>query len=511
MKRLSLLLIGLLLPVSVSAKALSPWLDDALKRIDQGISLAQAPFAADGSCSNDLVQNIVAENRSLLARSLADDSLYTLESTMFHARTLCLESDRILLQKAIKRILDALDTATRDCNQRSVFLLRSVYSFSIEVYAEFLRGSLDPLYHSPLLEYSYNFESSDQFDGALPPKRLTGSLLTLCPFSSEYIQPSIASVREKEEQEPKLSRLGCDETVLATLPQDVREEAEPLENFYRTVRRFAETVTDRVRDALSILQPTEEASHEDVDRSSLPHAVLSGCQAIPLPEDSTDPLTKEEERTAQRFTGSSAQIDLEQPSLASLLITPLNDHFSIQHDYPSLLQELSAEEKKRGRERPLPPFAQSENMDGFSFFFLRGASADISDVSENNEQEIGILEAMSRSALEERREENAEFESALQKLQMVTQDFLPKQYIPNVTYFLLRSCIDGACQKTLETVAQRSFNEYCYPYASGRYTETDVPQKCFCTPEYANEPYCQGTIDLSLQPPAELQCGEKED
>ncbi len=510
MKKFVLCFIGMLFPLSVSAAALSPWLEQGIARIDAGLSIAQAPFASTDTCSNDVIQANVAENRALLARSLADDSIGILESTFLHSRTLCIESDRVLLQDAMKRILDQLDTATRDCNQRSVHLLREMYSFSVELYAEFLRGSLDPLYQSPLLQYSYAFESADRFDRALAPIRLTGSTLALCPFTSEYMQPSIASVVLKEGEKPTLSRLGCDETILPRLPASLQAEAEPLTQFFITVRRFAETVTDRVRDALSLLQPLETKSSGDVDRSALPHHVLEGCQSLPLPPNSPAPLSLTDERTAQRFTSTGAQVGTVQPSLSALLRTPLIDHFSISTDFPSLLQTLSAEQKKRGQERPVPPWTNDAAMDSFSFFVLRGTSADLSDVSENNEQELGILEAISRSALEERRADNAEFESALQNLQVVTQDFLPKKYIPQLAYFLLRSCIDDSCQKTLETVAQRSLNDYCYPYASGRYIEENVPEKCFCTPEYANEPYCKGSIDLSSQPPAELQCGEKE-
>ncbi len=74
-------------------------------------------------------------------------------------------------------------------------------------------------------------------------------------------------------------------------------------------------------------------------------------------------------------------------------------------------------------------------------------------------------------------------EAAIQSLIRIVDTELPEKYIPELTLFLARSCVDGHCQRTLDAVARRTFNPYCHPYVSGKYTEDDVAKYCYCDPE----------------------------
>jgi hypothetical protein len=512
MRRIIPILLGIALPLSVSAAALSPWMDTVVSRIDTGINFARSPFASTVECTNDIVQNEKEQNRSLIAASLSKDDIGALEQLFLRSRTVCLESDRRILQEKIRDILDQLRTATQDCNQQSIKILHDVYSFAIESYSVFLRGALDPQYQNNFLHYTYNFESSEEWSGARPPRYNTGSTLPLCPFTSDYVEPSILKITLNTEPEPVLSRVGCDEDVLGNLPVSMRSEWEPLQIFMDSARLFAESITSTVREALRTLKPSDEPS--DIGpRPPLEHRVLSGCQALPLPDESEEPLSEQEDLIWQRFSQTGSTISPKQPSLSSIIVTPLLDGFSLTNDSISLLQTLNTEMKIVGRERPFPASMIEDLLSQLQLTYIttQDDAAYLQDVSVSSDQETSILDSFSRNALEIQRQGNAEFDDALQGLQRVTQDILPKKYIPSLTYFLLRSCIDGSCQKTLESVAERSFNEYCHPYASGKYTDPDAVDKCYCTDEFKNKPFCKGEVDTQSQPEAELQCGEKEE
>ena len=98
-------------------------------------------------------------------------------------------------------------------------------------------------------------------------------------------------------------------------------------------------------------------------------------------------------------------------------------------------------------------------------------------------------------------------EAAVKSLSKITEEFLPNEYIPSVAYFLRRSCVDGHCYERLESVTQRSFNPYCHPYVSGKYTDEFAADKCFCRNEFVDADFCWGQPSPPGDP-AEIRCGE---
>ncbi len=96
---------------------------------------------------------------------------------------------------------------------------------------------------------------------------------------------------------------------------------------------------------------------------------------------------------------------------------------------------------------------------------------------------MGILESSTTDSLQRMQDASVPLESAVQTLINVVDTELPEKYIPELTYFLARSCVDGHCKETLDAVAQRTFNLYCHPYVSGLYVQEDAAKRCYCDSE----------------------------
>ncbi|MBP7114148.1 MAG: hypothetical protein KBA40_01710, partial [Candidatus Peribacteraceae bacterium] len=104
-------------------------------------------------------------------------------------------------------------------------------------------------------------------------------------------------------------------------------------------------------------------------------------------------------------------------------------------------------------------------------------------ISGNIEREMAIFESGNTDALQRMQDSSVPLEAAVQSLIKVVDEELPEKYIPELAFFLARSCVDGYCQNTLDAVLKRTFNPYCHPYVSGKYLEEDAYKKCFCDPE----------------------------
>jgi hypothetical protein len=117
------------------------------------------------------------------------------------------------------------------------------------------------------------------------------------------------------------------------------------------------------------------------------------------------------------------------------------------------------------------------------------------------------MESAHRDPAERMKDAAEGMEDALQSLIAITNEddgLLRTRYIPDLTYFLARSCVDGHCQETLKTVAKRTFNPYCAPYVSGKFTEEDAPEKCFCDASIRDswsewDTYCSDEVPSNLE------------
>jgi hypothetical protein len=174
-----------------------------------------------------------------------------------------------------------------------------------------------------------------------------------------------------------------------------------------------------------------------------------------------------------------------------LLFRPTNDFFTSFPNVVNLSRAYTDQRAVFGHERPLPDNGMGAFVDLFALMRDLSAVPALESTSSTLERQSALIDAISRDAIERTDSASEPLRTAVRSLTFVVDDFLPKEYIPSFIYFLRRFCVDGHCSQTLDTVAKRIFNPYCHPYISGKYTEDDVPAKCYCQGQYAGESYCQ--------------------
>lgn len=175
------------------------------------------------------------------------------------------------------------------------------------------------------------------------------------------------------------------------------------------------------------------------------------------------------------------EVDKELP--VGLLFQPVVDFFLTTDDVSILSRMFMERREDAGQLRPLPK--DSLVSDGISQLMALEIDEEqqmLRYISSNIEQEMAYLEGFNRDAMQRMGGASVPLEAAVDALVEVVENQLPKEYIPQLTLFLGRSCVDGHCQETLKSVAKRVFNPYCHPYTSGKYTDEEAHKKCYCDP-----------------------------
>jgi hypothetical protein len=314
---------------------------------------------------------------------------------------------------------------------------------------------------------------------------------------------------------------GCDSTVLAMLPSDpvLQQEASDLQNFMTATRTFSETFYNLVTQTLQNLPRTAGMTYAPAYPAA-PHETRSGCLRPTLPPQTGTPSNSPEAEdfsslmesiflavpdyfAKANFNASSGSYDpVDEKRLpVGILFRNTFDQFQTGPNTVILDRAFVQRKEDIGRDRPLP--LDITSLTGDSFFFQNQTQRQLprvsQDVSGNTEQEMGILEAEDRDAMSHNRDTLQAFTDAVDGLVKIVkledsgtsgtsssagfESFLPKKYIPELAYFLLRSCVDGPCQTTLDTVMQRTYNPYCHPYVNSKFTEEDAQKKCYCDSE----------------------------
>ncbi len=519
-----LLLIGLVLfPQIAGATPLSPWVDGVLKQIDAGIA---AVPSGGGSCDNNALMGEIRKNLSVVRDERTLLLELGIESQFLRERTLCFESDRLLLQSKLNDVYAAFNTATTACNIDASTRLRSIYEYAVTAYRAFLKGSIDPSFQDNRLRLKDPFGGTEVDPDSTAP---------LCPYTTDYAPHFIGALPNSSGNSYDIKSYGCDADMLAfvrdglpPLPPKLQMEAGDLIYFMDQSGSLASDIFTLVRDAIFNIDSTiallTGAVPPDPPGSPAtppPHAEQEGCLRPKSPEsgsaaafdtvlaafpDFFDPSF------LQNPGSSSATFD---PPLAQML--PFGTLFRPSYDsfftLPNalILSRAHADRKSQiGANRPLPDDLQIQGDEQqYYFMYKLDTSKEFSDTSEDTERFMSMSDAILRDSYERNLESVVSLDSAIRTLSSITENFLPKEYIPRLVYFLRRSCVDGHCNSLLDAVAKRSFNKYCHPYVSGLYTDEKASDKCFCTSEFDGEDYCSGgDLHLSDQPPAQLQCGE---
>ncbi|MSR67328.1 hypothetical protein EXS65_00670 [Candidatus Peribacteria bacterium] len=542
MKNFFILIGFLLLPQTVLATALSPWVQNALERADSGVVTANGLPLPPRSCDTEANIQEVANNLSMVRqeRRIALDLGF--ESQSLRERTLCIESDRLQFQYKLNAIQNAMEVATQACNIKASMVLRTVYAFTLDAYEIFLRGSVDSSFSGNLLRYHYPFESASDFDSMAEPlldevhqdDPMCAYTTDYSPHFIGYLPPQPDDPPQDEDAEPDIKTYGCDASVLSrirdTLPPALKIENDDLKDFLNQSDALASEIYTLVRQALwnieaAIAAITGALPPEPLEGSAVspPHATEVGCLLPPSPEPQgqAPPDASSFHAVLSAFpdyfrTPNLRELDSGDftytPPLGRVL--PIGALFRPSYDFfftfpnPLVLMRTFDERKGIiGAGRPLPrELAPDEEEQQSHFLYKLNATAALQEIMKDSDRHIGTTDAIFRDSYERTLEAVKPLEDAVKALSDVTEGFLPNEYIPSVAYFLRRSCVDGHCNDLLDSIAKRSFNPYCHPYVSGRYTDEQLADKCFCRNGFESADFCSGT-QSPLGDPEEIRCG----
>lgn len=532
--RRTLLLIGLiLLPQTAAADALSPWAQEVLERADAGIlSASSSPASA---CDEPSKIQEIRNNLSVVRdeRNIVLD--LGIESEMLRDRTLCLESDRQLLLSKMQEAYEAMNQATVTCNLHDVRVLRDVYAFLVTAYRMFLRGSVDSSFSGTLLRYDYPFETGRSGSPSYNPT----SLAPLCPYTTDYGPHAIG--RLTVDEEPVFGSYGCDADVLeeirSGLSPALQIEANDLLDFQMQAGTLSSTVYGLVRQAIANIETTIASLTGGAPPEPLPpvadpppHRTIAGCL---LPE-SPEPVSGAPADAAVFHAVLSAFPDFFRPENLrfggtadatytpadgnvlpfGVLFRPSFDSFLLLPSTLNLMRGYDDRTGLIGADRPFPRDLKIPPEADMSLaVYVNATKAGLRSLQAETERSGSLSLSILGDSYERTLEAARPLRSAVSALADVTGKFLPDEYIPSVAYFLRRSCVDGHCAATLDSVAKRTFNPYCHPYVSGLYTDELAAKKCYCDPSVESEwddfdTYCSGTYSESDY--AELEAGDGE-
>jgi len=502
--RYFLFTIGILLvPSSAFAQidpppsALSPWVRAVIDRSESGIQMADE--LTYNNCNIESVMSEFFENQDLLTKATDVSIDLGYESQLLFERTVCFDHDRAVLKKQMKKIADALKEKTLGCEVGSGDALRENYNFLLQAYRDLLQGGVDPSFESELLIVDWRFHKRELWNaGTVQKKREESEIQNndICPFTSDYGPHSYAEITVSGSKEKR--SFGCDASILSEFPEPYEREATVLKEFIESVTEMSRSIYQTVQEALSAQERVKSLRSSGSTPPPLPpefppppeHATVSGC-VRPEEPITEDPEVIEailltypdffEKRNYQNETFSPAP---EQVLPLGLLFRPLTDYFSTTPNTIALLRAFEQLRQTADARRELPPsFLETMYDNYFSFIFhLFVPAKDLRLISSNINRELAYIDASNRDSIEQMRDAVDPLKKAVASLIDVTQTTLAEKYVPELTYFLARSCVDGHCQETLKTVAQRNFNPYCRPYVSGKYTEEDAYKKCYCDP-----------------------------
>lgn len=512
MLRRALLIAGMVfLPSLAHAQtALSPWVQQVLERADDGISTADG--RPGGSTCDDKAKISAAEANLNFIRERSS-SIVSLEAETWQLRehTVCYESDRILILRKLNELLERMDQAAADCRFESADVLGKTYDFVLGAYETFLKGGANPSAVDERLRMTYPFQDSGSWENLTEPVTDSGSTAPICPFTSDYAPHVIGYIPARPGEAVTsfdMKSYGCDIDALGSVGSPLDAEAQNFRTFLVDTDDFARSVYNTVSMALtsintilSIYSGEPPESGPVIAQPAPPHDTVSGClqpyvpdPSSALPQEWEDLLVAYPEYfdlwRSRTDADGNIVFDPEPGEVlpAGFLFEPVLDFFRMDPPSLSRLRQYIDRRGDAGYFRPLPVIMTNAALDSYlNVLEAVNTQNDVRFISVNNEQFIAYEEAVSRDAYQRMKSASAPLNEAVQKLVMVTEEFLPEEYVPELTYFLARSCVDGHCQTTLDNVTKRIFNPYCTPYISGLYMEEDAHKKCFCDPEMDGE------------------------
>lgn len=533
MKKLLLTMGILLIPAGASAQTISPWVTAVIERADLGKEMAET--LTETNCEPESLLAAQKQNQDAFTKATDVGIDLAMESQFLHERTVCFDYDRTQLKNKIADIADTLVHTTNACRLEAAGALRLNYEFLVQAYRDFLKGAVDPSETSDQLMYDWSFHNPDLWSSSTRKRsREEGSVPSteMCPFTSDYGSHTYVDIAPVGAGTPEIRSAGCDRFVLNGMPEPYQREAFVLREYIAYVSGMSRSLIQIVREALHTIEEIKALRSggtppppSDPPPDEPEHVSIAGC-VRPMEPHAGEPEEIEaillaypdffEERHFNGFTFDPAP-DQRMPS--GLLFRPVHDYFSVFANNTATLRAFGQMRASADLRRPLPPKFQPSPNEGMFAYFWRVfvSSDDLKLISTNIDRETAYIDAADRDTAERMADATSVLRDAVQELSDTTSEVLMEGYIPDLSYFLARSCVDGHCQETLKTVAKRAFNPYCLPYVSDLYVEEDAYKKCYCDPSVQGswsewEQYCGDSVldgeYASRQDPIAPMCAE---
>ncbi len=481
MRRIFLSIFGVLLPLTVHAASVSPWVDRILTKADLGITTSEGvtndPVSDEmhATIKDQLLSDVrvLIDTHNEVSR-FADEQLFN--------RTTCFSADISAMDAKIALVHTKLVEALEAKKDASVGVLKSVLSFLTNARRSLVFGGLNPSYDDQMFSYDasleYPFESvalwENHGQSSTSPPAPQGPL---CPFTTDYLPHQVLNGKS----------YGCDISVLTQLNPVSGTEAFYIKQFLANANIFIEQVSNATR-TFSDTFARSIAKIRGAPATSLPapipyitnppHEVLSGCLKPEIPTDLRD---APELNDAYDYTTDESEYTPPTNILPQgIFLQNLHDSFSVSVNDARLMDLYQRVKLIQGRNRGIPVIAGLETV----ITLLDQAAINVfmpkfQNLSGNISQEEGYLDLLGRDTPRRINTANSLLTQATQRMALVADTVLPT-YVRDLAYFLRRQCVDGPCKERLETSLKRIMNPYCHPYTSGQYADRKTVDYCYC-------------------------------
>lgn len=427
--------------------AVSPYVEETLKRADDGIANSLSGRSAADFALYELfwLHSLTTTFTALvdIDQRVVQEQLDLLENTA------CLRADLFLIEAKIEEVRGKMREMYRSGNILGIWRLQSLVSFLNKRYSDVLRGARDPRYEDLSWNGQYVFEASARLD---PP---------MCPFTTEYLPPSISGYGCYADLMRDIADNKLGNTLQSgELAQAIRAEADALDTLEQETQDFFSSAS-----ALASLKQEIDAllglAASSSSAATTTHKVVEGC-AAPAP---ADPWPEGAVRWELRS-----------------MFAP-----SPEKDERKILRAFREQKQQEGQSRPAPKSLQDDPDEGFLIRAYKWMTRlRIRKNTSRQGEGDAISSIVGLDPLLQARDALMPFSDSVARLGKLATNISPgdskrglRDFVRDYAYFLRRTCLNRPCNLRLDQVLKIIFQDSCFPYTNGEYMDSTVDyEKC---------------------------------
>ena len=484
---------SMLMPSQVNAPAVMPvhaeYMGRVLDRIHNGIEVSQqSPSAADFSqYAPDWIRQIDNAVRMLLDSQLR----LSLQQRDLQEFTACLHLDRVLLLCATDRVVTELHAALQRGSWGAILRLMQLLTFTHDRELQLVKGGVDPHYRDRTWHINWGFdpvgavygvlaENGETYDAVcgdgylVPPEECddgnldngdgcsAGCASEMCPFSSDYSEPSA-------------SGFGCD---AETLGQGGRAMFEPLriellqQQFIEDMLREQQERAAALAQLQLAIDPTAEVDPGGFTIRT--HQTRSGCIDTRGFCEGDVSLRCSETATCRALGAGKCIIS----ELQGISLNPERHTFAVERDHWRVVSAFSRLRREQG-------LARVPRSDLQEPWYVPGNLASPGELPESQQRRSYYREVSANQGLWEARgyvigaepqllvlDKLKDLQKAIAKLsQFAASRQGLRAMVTRFSYFLLRMCMNRPCSLRLERIIKIAVTDECFPYTTGQYLQ----------------------------------------